>query len=213
MLRAGATELLLVRDLENDFQLDRRGEGKTCDSVHQAAGVLVFSKDVLQQVRSAVCDFRQLAAISRRGYRHTEPDDARHSVERSQILTRDSKTVERREVSGLAPRFDIEFRAHAPSEFRGAAFGRKHPGEEKKIARLDRFGVGAERFRRCRKIDAKFHQALLGTARPRRSWAYHLPKRATRFMRGTSPVSGPAFVRETMMSMMSVRGDRIHREG
>jgi hypothetical protein len=44
--------------LENDFQLDRGTERKACDAIHQAARVLLFSKDVLQQLRGGVSDFR-----------------------------------------------------------------------------------------------------------------------------------------------------------
>ena len=34
---------------EDHFQLNRSAEWKTCDAVHQSAGVLVFSEDFLQQ--------------------------------------------------------------------------------------------------------------------------------------------------------------------
>src|SRR5205807_4501496 len=107
----------LPRHLENEFQLDRGAERKACDAIHQAARALVFSEDGLQQLRSSVSDFRLIADISRSGHRHTEPDDPRHFVERSQMLPRDSQDVERREVSRLAPRFYIELRADAPNEF------------------------------------------------------------------------------------------------
>ena len=156
-----------TRHFENHFQLDRGAERKAGDAVHQAARVLVFSEDVLQQLRSAVSDFRLLADISRSGHRHAEPDDARHFVERSQMLPRDRQGVERREVSRLAPRFHIELRADAPNEFRHATFRGKHPGQKKQIARLHRFRIGAERLRRCRELDAKFFQPLLGAGRAR----------------------------------------------
>src|SRR5207237_7332062 len=103
-------ELPLPRPLENDFQLDRGTERKACDTIHQAARTLVFSKDVLQQLRSGISDFRLIADISRSSHRHAEPNDPRHFVERSQMLPCDSQDVERREVSRLAPRFHIELR-------------------------------------------------------------------------------------------------------
>ena len=62
----------------------------------------------------------------------------------------DREDIECREVSGLAPRFHVEFGPDAPDEFRGAAFGRKHAGKKKQIAGLDRFHIGPERFRRFR---------------------------------------------------------------
>src|SRR4029077_19723285 len=61
-------ELFLPRDLENNFQLDRCAERKACDAIYQAARVLVFSEDVLQQLRSAVGDFRLFADIAHRGH-------------------------------------------------------------------------------------------------------------------------------------------------
>src|SRR6476646_611917 len=124
------TEPLLPRQLENDFQLNRGAERKTCDAIYQTARALVFSADVLQQLRRGVSDFRLIAYISRSGHRHAEPDDPRHLVERSQMLPRDSEDIERREVSRLAPRFYIEFRADAPNEFRPVAFRGKHPAQK-----------------------------------------------------------------------------------
>src|SRR3954454_19861262 len=77
------TEPLFPRHLENDFQLDRGAERKACDAIHQAARALVFSKDVLQELRSGVRDFWLTAHLSRSASRHAEPDDPRHFVERS----------------------------------------------------------------------------------------------------------------------------------
>src|SRR5450432_217179 len=159
---ATSTPKPLPRNLENDFQLDRGAERKACNAIHQTARALVFSEDVLQQLRSGVSDFRLFADISRSGHRHAEPDDPRHFVERSQMPSRHSEDVERREVSRFAPRFHIELRADAPNEFRRVAFRGKHPTQKKQIARLHRFHIGAERFRRRRELDAKFFQPLLG---------------------------------------------------
>src|SRR6202521_3403543 len=98
----------LPRYLENDFQLNRGAERKAGDAIYQAARALVFSEDVLQQLRSGVGDFRLIPDISRRGHRHAEPDDPGHLVERSQMLARDSEDVEHCESRRLAPRFHIE---------------------------------------------------------------------------------------------------------
>src|SRR5258706_2521520 len=83
----------LPGNLENDFQLDRGTERKACDAIHQAARALVFSEDVLQQLRSAIGHFRLIADISRSGHRHAEPDDARHFFERSQMLQGNGQRV------------------------------------------------------------------------------------------------------------------------
>src|SRR6202171_1911597 len=96
------TEPFSISDLKNHFKLDRGAERKACDAIHQAARALVFSEDVLQQLRSGVSDFRLIADISRSGHRHAEPDDARHSVERSQMLPRDTEDVERGKFGRLA---------------------------------------------------------------------------------------------------------------
>ena len=118
----------------NDFELHRgseRTERKACDAINQAARVLLFSEDVLQQLRSGVRDFRLFADISRSGHRHAEPDDPRHFVERSQMLPSDGEDIERCEVNRLAPSFHFELRSDAPNEFRRAAFRGKHPRQKK----------------------------------------------------------------------------------
>jgi len=167
--RRGARILLAVtlpRYLKDHFQLDRGAERKACDSIHQATRTLVLSEDVSQQLRSSVRDFRLFADISRSGHRHAEANDALDSVERSQMLPRDSEDVERCEVSRLAASFHIEFRTDAPNEFRAVAFGGKHAAQKKQIARLHRFHVGTEWLRGRGELDAQFFQPLLGAGRP-----------------------------------------------
>ncbi len=43
------------------------------------------------------------------------------------MFSRDREDIERREVSGVAPRVDIELRTDAPNELRLVAFRGKHP--------------------------------------------------------------------------------------
>lgn len=159
------------RHFENKFQLDRCTEGKARDAKHQPARVLVFSKDVLQQLGSAVSDFGLVAEVSRGCNRNAEPDDASNFVERSQMLARDSEAVERRKMGCFASGFHIEFRADAPDEFPRAAFGGQHSGEEKQIAGLHRFRIRAERLRRRRELNTKFRQRYRSRAAPRSSAA------------------------------------------
>jgi hypothetical protein len=78
--------------------------------------VLVFSEDVLKQFRSAVGNFRQIGNISRSCYGHSETHDASDLVERSEMLTRHGKRVERSEARCLAACFDIKLRAYATDE-------------------------------------------------------------------------------------------------
>src|SRR5436853_3653279 len=139
---------------ENDFQLDRSAKRKACDAIHQAARALVFSEDVLQQLGSGVSDLRLIADISRSGHRHAEADDARHSVERSQVLFRDSENVERRELSRFATGFHVELRADAPSASRPAACRGKHSAKKEQIVRSEERRVGKE----CRSRWWPYHQ-------------------------------------------------------
>src|SRR5262249_15129789 len=191
-------------DVEDQFQLNRCAERKACDAVHQSAWVLVSSEHVLQQLRSAVGNFRMLADVSRRGHRHAESHDPRYSVECSQVLPRDSERVQRRKASRLAPRLLIELCTDAPDEFRRAIFRGKHPGQKKQITGLDCFGVGAKRLRRRRQLDAKFFQPLLGAGRPRALVRYHLPACAPPSTCNISPVVNVASVRNKIASTTSL---------
>ena len=71
------------------------------------------------------------------------------------MLPRDSEGVERCQVSGLASRLLVEFRADAPDEFRFAAYSGKHSGEKEQVARLHGFRVDTERIGRRWKPYAK----------------------------------------------------------
>jgi hypothetical protein len=73
----------LRRDLEDDFQSDGGAERKACDAIQLSGWVLVFSEDVLQQLRRAVSNFRLIANIFRSLRRHYEPNDPRRFVEKS----------------------------------------------------------------------------------------------------------------------------------
>src|SRR5215468_4754819 len=190
-------------DLEDQFQLDRGAERKACDAIHHAGRILVFSEDVLQQLRSAVGNLRMLADISHRGHRHAEPHDPRHFVERSQMLPRDSERVQRPKVSRLAPRLHIELCADAPNEFRPASFRGQHPGQKKQSAGLHRFRVGAKRLRR-RQLDAKFFQLLLDAGRPRAFAGYHLPACAPPSTCNISPVVKVASIKNKTASTTSL---------
>src|SRR6185295_13645592 len=162
----------LTRHLENNFQLDRGAEWKAGDTVNQPAGVLLFSEDVLQQLRRAVSNFRLIANISRGRHQHAEPDDPRDFVERSQMFARNRKAVERRKISRPPPRFHVKLCADAPNELRRATFRRQHASQKEQIACLHRFHIGAKRLRWRRELDAQIFQPLLGTSMVRAFAAY-----------------------------------------
>src|SRR6266576_384688 len=187
--------LLSFCDLENNLQLDRCAERKACHTIDQPAWILVFSEDVLQQLRSGISDFWLIAHVSRSGDGHTEADDSRHFVERSQVFSRDSKNVERGEMCSLASRFHVKLLADAPYKFCHTPFRGEHPGQKKQIARLHRLHISTERFRRRRELDAKFFQPLLGAGWLRAFAVYHLPMCAPPSTCSTSPVIWRASVR------------------
>src|SRR5689334_23050354 len=78
------------------------------------------------------------------------------------MLPGNSEHIERREASGLAPRFHIELSADAPDEFRPSALRGKHPGQKKQIARLHGFRIRAKRLRGCRELDTELGETVLG---------------------------------------------------
>src|SRR6266481_856905 len=149
---------------------------------------LLSSEDVLQQLRSGVSDSRLIADISRSGHRHAEPDDSRHSVERSQMLPRDPEDVERGEFRRLASSVYVEFRSDSPNEFRDPAFRGKHPAKKKQIARLHRFHIGPERLRGHRELNTKFFQPLFGADQPGAFGGHHFSMCAASTC-STSPVT------------------------
>src|SRR5438477_12891984 len=91
------TEPFLIRHLKNHFQFNRRSEWKAGNAINQAARVLVFSEDALQQLGSGISNLRLIAHISRSSHRHAEPDNSRHFVERSQMFPCDRERIQRRE--------------------------------------------------------------------------------------------------------------------
>ena len=62
--------------LKDQFQLDWSTERKACDSIHKAAGIFVFTEDVLEQLRSAVSHSRLLADIFRSGHLYAKPNNS-----------------------------------------------------------------------------------------------------------------------------------------
>ena len=136
--------------LENNFQLDRRAERKARDTINQAAWILVFSEDVLQQVRSSIRDFRLIANISRSGdgdpsrmIRVTLSSDPKCSRATARALSA-------ARYAALRPVSTSSSAPTRPTNFADAAFRGKHPGQKKQIAGLHRFHISPEWFRRCR---------------------------------------------------------------
>ena len=68
------------------------------------------------------------------------------------MLPDDREAVQRRQVSWLAPSWDIQLCADAPDKSRSSAFSGKHSTHKEQIAGLDCFDVNAERFGRGRQL-------------------------------------------------------------
>src|SRR5205085_3387849 len=113
-------------------------------------------------LRSAVGHLWLIPDMSRCGYQHAESDDARYSVERSQMFSRDCQNVKRRELGRLAPCIHIELGADPTNEFRLTASRREHARQKKQVTCLHRFHIDAERLRWRRQLDAKLFQPLFG---------------------------------------------------
>jgi hypothetical protein len=80
------------------------------------------------------------------------------------MLSRYREGVCRSQPSRLPPCCQVKFRSNAADEFRFPPFCGEHSREEKRLARLDRLEIDAERVRRRGKLDTNFLQPLLGAA-------------------------------------------------
>src|SRR5437867_2315993 len=98
-------------DLENDFQFHGYAEWQARDAEDGAAGVSLSSKDILQHLRCGVGDLGLIANVSRCRHRDAEPDDTRHLVERSEMLSRHSEDIECRQMRCGPRRLEIELAA------------------------------------------------------------------------------------------------------
>ena len=62
--------------IKDQSQLDWSTGRKACDAIHKTAGILVFTEDALEQLRSTVCHSRLLADTSRSGHRYAKPNNS-----------------------------------------------------------------------------------------------------------------------------------------
>jgi len=139
----GGLESFGAHDLASEAIKDVIGEIRALTSKSSAMNLWVSMEDesartsqendfdrslVAVQLRRAVRDLLMLPDISRSSHQHANANDPINSVERSQMLPCDSEAVECCQVSSLASRLQVEFRADAPDEFHFAAFGGKHSG-------------------------------------------------------------------------------------
>ena len=92
-------------------------------------------------------------------------------------------------AGGIASSFDIQLFPKPAKILWLVVYNREHPAKEEQVARLHRFHIGAKRRRRGRKLNAKFLQPAIRTARLRTLTAHHRPACAPPSTCSTSPVT------------------------
>ena len=120
--------------------------------------------------------------------KHSEPDDASHSIERAQMLLRRGENAQSRSVGGISSSLGIELFPKSANILRLVVHNRKHPAKEEQVARLDRLDVSAKRCRRGWELNAKLLQPLFCTTAANLR-AYHRPACAPPSTCSTSPVT------------------------
>ncbi len=87
--------------------------------------------------RSRIGDLRMFSEFRRRGDGHTEPDDAAHPIQGTQLLLHERQHIEGGRVRRCPSRLHVQVLAHDANRGSRVARGGEHPAQEKEIARLD----------------------------------------------------------------------------
>jgi hypothetical protein len=72
---------------QDDFQFDRRTEWQARDTKDKARRDGLVAEDISNRLRRSIGDLRVLRELSRRGDVHAEPDEAAHTVQRTQLTS------------------------------------------------------------------------------------------------------------------------------
>jgi hypothetical protein len=75
-----------LRNPKDDFELDAHAEGKAGHADHRANGQFVAAEDLAEQIGGTVSDSWLIEEISRRSYKHAEPNNARDAIKRTRML-------------------------------------------------------------------------------------------------------------------------------
>src|SRR5947207_80877 len=110
--------MYLVGDLEGHLELHRRAEWQAGDAVDRSNRVLVLAEHVLEHLGGAIGYSRMITHVTHSGDEHAEPNDARHPIERPEMVADDREDVEGGEPRRSAARFRVELRTDASDEFR-----------------------------------------------------------------------------------------------
>ena len=163
--------------------------GVGCNADYHANRCFLDAKDISKQVRDSVRYLRLIEEIPGGCYKHSEPDDASHSVERAQMLLGRGEDVQSRSESGISPSLDIELFPESAKVLRLVIDNWEHPAKEEKVARLHRLDVTAEWRRGGWELNAKVSQPAICTAQVRTPTAHHRPACAPPSTCSTSPVT------------------------
>ena len=71
----------LLRDLEDDIEFYRHPERKAGNTDDQPNRCFLDAKDISKQVGDSIRDSGLVEEVAGSRYKHTEPDDASHSIE------------------------------------------------------------------------------------------------------------------------------------
>ena len=163
--------------------------GRLATPITSRTDSFLDAKDISKQVRDSVRDPGLVEEVSGGRHEHAEPNNARDSIERAQMLFRRGEGAQGRSVGGISSSFGIELFPQPAKIFRLVVDNRKHPAKEEQVARLQCLDVSAKRRRGGWELNAKVLQPALGAARLRTFSAYHRPTCAPPSTCSTSPVT------------------------
>src|SRR6266567_6223158 len=131
-------------DLEDDLELNRHSERQAGNPDDQPNRQFVVAEDVAKQIRSSIRNHRLIEEISRRRHKHTQANDTRDAIERTQVLARRGQGAQSRGAGRVASRFRIKLFSHPAKVLWLMVDHRQHSAQEKQIAGLLRFDVRAK---------------------------------------------------------------------
>ena len=102
-----------------------------------------------------------LSELRRRGDVHAEPHDALHAVQRTYLLLRERKHIERGRVRRFSACLHVKVFAHDTNDRCRVARGGKHPAQEQEVARLNGRHIRTKRRWRIRQMNAEFGETVL----------------------------------------------------
>jgi len=179
----------LLRDFEDNFELDRQAERKTGNADYQPNCHVIAAKDIAEQIRGSVGNPGLVKEVAGGCQEDSEANHARHTIERAQMLFGRGQGAQGRSPNRIAAHFGIQFLPQPAKILRLVIHNREHAAQEEEIACLQRLNVTSERRWSSRKLNAKVLQSALCAARLRAFTSYHRPTCAPSSTGSTSTVT------------------------